>query len=103
MGFSKIKNSALDFGSGILTFFSFGQLVKVLDDFLERLNHFHPNSKLTHERSKEEINILNVTVRVNQGEFTSISTASLQRAISAFTLRHVTLVTQNLQLFLVRL
>ena len=55
--------------SGTLTFFSFEQLVKVLDDFLERLNHFYPNSKLTHERSREEINILDVTVRGNQGEF----------------------------------
>ena len=37
---------------------------KELDDFLKRLNN-------THERSREEINVLDVTVRVNHGEFIS--------------------------------
>ena len=40
-----------------------------LDDFLERLNNFHPNLKFTHEHFREEINFLDVTVRVNHGEF----------------------------------
>ena len=40
-----------------------------LDDFLERFNNFHPNLKFTHERSREEIHFLDVTVRVNHGEF----------------------------------
>ena len=42
---------------------------KELDDFLERLNNFHPNLKFTHERSREEINFLDITVRFNHGEF----------------------------------
>ena len=41
----------------------------MLDVFLERLNNLHPNLKFTHERSREEINFLDVTVRVNHGEF----------------------------------
>ena len=42
---------------------------KELDYFLERLNNFHPNLKFAHERSREEVNFLDVTVRVNHGEF----------------------------------
>ena len=42
---------------------------KELDDFLERLNNFHPHLKFTHERSREQINFLDVTARVNNGEF----------------------------------
>ena len=42
---------------------------KELDDFLERLNNFHPNLKFTHERSRQEINFLDVTFRVNHDEF----------------------------------
>ena len=54
----------------IADIFSFGQPVKKnLMIFLERLNNFHPNLKFTHERSREEINFLDVTVRVNHGEF----------------------------------
>ena len=40
-----------------------------LDDVLERLNNFHSNLKFTNERSRKEINFLDVTVRVNNGEF----------------------------------
>ena len=43
--------------------------MKVLDDFMQRLNHFYPSLKSTHERSREEINFLDVTVKVNQREF----------------------------------
>ena len=50
-------------------FFIWTASEKELDDFLERLNNFHPNLKFTHERSREEINFLDVTVRVNHGEF----------------------------------
>ena len=58
------------FGSGtLMIFLSFGQPQKELDDFLERLNNFHPILKFTHEHSREEINFLDVTVRVNHGEF----------------------------------
>ena len=42
---------------------------KELDDFLEQLINFYPNLKFTDERSREEINFLDVTVRVNHGEF----------------------------------
>ena len=42
---------------------------KELDDFLGRLNNFHPNLKFTLEFSTEEINFLDVTVRINHGEF----------------------------------
>ena len=36
---------------------------------MKRLNTFHPSLKFTHERSGEQINFLDVTVRVNHGEF----------------------------------
>ena len=42
---------------------------KELDDFLEQLNNFHPNLKFTYECSREDINFLDVTARVNHGEF----------------------------------
>ena len=42
---------------------------KKLDDFLERLNSFHFNLKFTHKCYREEINFLDVTVRVNFWEF----------------------------------
>ena len=51
------------------TFFIWTASESKLDDFLERLNNFHPNLKFTHERSKEEINFLDVTVTVNHGKF----------------------------------
>ena len=50
-------------------FFIWTASEKELDDFLERLNNFHPNLKFTHERSREEINFLDITVRFNHGEF----------------------------------
>ena len=40
-----------------------------LDDFLKWLNNFHPYLKSKHEHSRQEINFLDVTVRVNHGEF----------------------------------
>ena len=42
---------------------------KELDEFLKQLKNFHPNLKFTHERSREETNFFDVTVRVNHGEF----------------------------------
>ena len=53
----------------IVLFFIWTLSEKELDGFLERLNYFHPNLKFTHERSREEINFLDVTIRVNHGEF----------------------------------
>ena len=50
-------------------FFTWAASEKELDHFLKRLNNFHPNLKFTHERSGEQINFLDVTVRVNHGEF----------------------------------
>ena len=49
---------------------------------MERLNYFHLNVKFTHERFKEEINFLDVTVKVNHGELSPISTANLLMTIS---------------------
>ena len=49
-------------------FFIWTASEKELDNFLEQLNNFYPNLKFTHERSREEINFLDVIVRVNQGE-----------------------------------
>ena len=40
---------------------------KGLDNFLVRLNNFYPYLKFTHERSREEINFLDINV-INQGE-----------------------------------
>ena len=50
-------------------FFIWTASEKELHDFLERLNNFHPNLKFTHKRSRQEINFLDVTFRVNHGEF----------------------------------
>ena len=40
-----------------------------LDKFLERLNSFHPNLKITSECSREEINFIDVTVKLNNNQF----------------------------------
>ena len=40
-----------------------------LDEFLERLNSFHPNLKFTSERSEQEINFLDVTVQLSNNKF----------------------------------
>ena len=50
-------------------FFIWKASEKDLDGFLERLNNFHSNLKFTHERSREEINFFNVTIRTNYREF----------------------------------
>lgn len=50
-------------------FFIWAVSEKELDDFLERLNNFHPNIQFTNDRSREEINSLDVTVRVNHSQF----------------------------------
>ena len=50
-------------------FFIWTASEKELHDFLEQLNNLRRNLKFTHERSREEINFLDVTVRVNHGEF----------------------------------
>ena len=50
-------------------FFIWTASEKELDAFVERLNNFHPNLKFTHERSREEINFIGVSVRVNHDEF----------------------------------
>ena len=44
---------------------------KELDDFLEQLNNFYPNLKFTYKCSREDINFLDATARVNHGEFIS--------------------------------
>ena len=40
-----------------------------LNEFLERLNSFHPNPKFTSERSDQEINFLDVTVQLSNNKF----------------------------------
>ena len=50
-------------------FFIWAVSEKELDDFLERLNNFHPNIQFTNDRSREEINSLDVTVRVHHSQF----------------------------------
>ena len=42
---------------------------KELDEFLNRLNSFHPTLRFTHERSRESLNFLDVIVKIQQGEF----------------------------------
>ena len=72
---------------------------KELDYFLERLNNFHPNLNFAHERSREEVNFLDVTVRVNHGEFITSLYCKKLMVISTFTWSHVTLVTQIFNYF----
>ena len=70
ISFSKTNRFSLGFGSRtLMIFFIWKAIEKELDDFLERLNNFYPNLKSAHERSREEINSLDFTVRVNYGEF----------------------------------
>ena len=40
----------------------------ILASLLERLNNLHSNLTFTHERSREEINFLDLTFKINQGE-----------------------------------
>ena len=42
---------------------------KELDEFLNRLNSFHPNLKFTDERSRESLNFLDVIIKIQQVEF----------------------------------
>ena len=42
---------------------------KDLYEFLNRLNSFHPNLRFTHERSRESLNLLDVIVKIQEGEF----------------------------------
>ena len=51
------------------TFFIWTASEKELDDFLERFNNFHLNLRFTHELLNSTSISLNVTLRVNQGEF----------------------------------
>ena len=53
----------------IHVFFIWTASERELENFLERLNNCHPNLKFTHERSRQEINFFDVTVRVNHGEY----------------------------------
>ena len=82
-------------------FFIWKASEKELDAFFELLSNFHPSLKFTHERSREKINFLDVTFRVNHGEF--VTNLYCKPTDGTSTLNHSTLVTQNLQLFLVRL
>ena len=90
-------------------FFSWTASESELDGFLGGLNNFFPiltiisDLKFTNEWSREEINFLDVTYRVNREEFITDLYYKLQMAISIVTLIHVTLVSQNIQLFLVSL
>ena len=62
-------------------FFIWTASEKKLDDFMKQLNNFHPNLKFIN------------------GEFITKIYCKPTDAISTFSLSHVTLVTQNLQLF----
>ena len=75
-----------------------------LDDFLERLNNFHPNLKSLNMSVLERKSLsLMLLLRLIKANLSPLSTANLQTTISTFTLIYVTQVTQNLQLFLVKL
>ena len=50
-------------------FFIWTASEKELDEFLNRLNSFHPNLRFTHERSRESLNLMDVIVKIQQGEF----------------------------------
>ena len=53
------------------TFFIWTASEKELDDFLERFNNFHLNLRFSHELLNSTSISLNVTLKVNQGEFTT--------------------------------
>ena len=50
-------------------FFIWRASEKELDDFLNRLNSFHHNLRLTHEHSRESLNFLDVIAKIQQGKF----------------------------------
>ena len=50
-------------------FFIWTASEKKLDEFLNRLNSFHPSLRFTHERSRESLNFLDVIVKIQQDEF----------------------------------
>ena len=50
-------------------FFIWAESENKLKGFLPRLNAFHPNFKLIHDKSKVSINFLDVTVSINGEEF----------------------------------
>ena len=69
--FSKTSKFSPGFGLDILMIFFliWTASEKELDEFLNRLNSFHPNLRFTHERSRESLNFLDVIVKIQQGEF----------------------------------
>ena len=78
-------------------FFIWTSSEKELEDFLERLNNFHPNLKFIYERSSKTKSIsLMLLLELIMMNLSPISPAKLPMAIITFTLNHVTLVTQNL-------
>ena len=69
--FSKTSKFSPGFGLDILMIFFliWTASEKELDEFLNRLNSFHPNLRFTHQRSRESLNFLDVIVKIQQGEF----------------------------------
>ena len=53
----------------MIFFFIWAASEKELDEFLNRVNSFHPNLRFTHERSRESLNLLDAIVKTQQGEF----------------------------------
>ena len=75
---------------------------KELEEFLNHLNNFHPNLRFTHERSRENLNFLDVIVKTQQGELLQTYLVSPQMSISIFILTHATPVIRKHQLFTVK-
>ena len=50
-------------------FFIWTASEKEFDEFLDRLNSFHPNLRSTHERFRDSLNFHDVIVKIQQGEF----------------------------------
>ena len=74
------------------TFFAWTQGEDELYKFLESLNSFHLNLKFTLEYSTEEINFLDVTVKLNNNKFVTDPYCQPTDTSNTFI---ITLVTQN--------
>ena len=99
ISFSKMHKFSLRFGLGtLMIFFWSGQPVKKnLMIFWNKSINFHPNLSLRMSVLERKLISLMLLLKLIMVNLSPISTGNLLMAISTFTLRHVTLVTQNLE------
>ena len=63
-----------------------------LEKFLVDLSKFYPNSKFTYEKSKEEVNFLNVVIKIKEGRIITDLYCKPTDGHSIFIMIHVMLI-----------